>query len=516
MKIEVLAVVPDTSLLMHSLRQMQLYFLPRREFEIDFWNHFFIIADKTQYLMEHSSTADRNSMGSHTLTEAAFANALDRAARRYTDSDRESALIHLIDGIGAAYAGYQRREIDRLLGSSIVTVASHESAWLIGHHLRSRPSDAVLMNAMAAHLDDFDDDETQISIAHVTVPTMAATLAAASMTSVSGQVVLDSFLSGVETIVALGELLNPEHYRLGWHATATLGVFGAAMATAHVLGLSPDRKATALAFAMTACSGTRSAFGSSAKSWQVAASSRDGFNAALLAKEGFDATPSLFGRMGLTELYGGDLRRVNAVFGRVGHGSPFKDPGVTIKAYPCCTAAHTTMEACEIIRSRLAGRSWREISSVVIRVSRSILSILVPQRPTTALEGKFSMQFCAAVALCLPSVGLGAFTDDTIANPSVQHIMERVEVYGLEEQMDPFPSHVEVTLSDGSSFSKVIEQPRGSPERPCTRDDIYQKFESLCQGADTDAALKLLYRLPVAENWTSFEAQLSSLLKSPA
>ncbi|KAL1869972.1 hypothetical protein VTK73DRAFT_2893 [Phialemonium thermophilum] len=463
---------------------------------------------------ETGPATPKRAMSSEPLTKS-FAEAVDAAARSYTDEDREAALLHFVDGIGTAYAGYRRPEMHKLLHSSVVDVGRDYPSWLIGHALKSRPSDAALLNAMAAHLDDFDDDETMISIAHVTVPTLAATLAAASMVAdPSGRLILDSFLSGVHTMVALGELLNPAHYHLGWHASATLGVFGAAMASAHVLGLSAAEKATALSFAVTASSGTRSAFGSSAKPWQVAAASRDGLNAALLAAAGLDAHASLFGSMGLAELYGGDTARREAVFARISGASPFIDPGVTLKAYPCCTAAHTAMEACEAIRRHMAGR-WtpRDIASVEVRVGRTIPAILALNEPSSALEGKFSMPFCAAVALCLPSVGLQAFQDEVLRDPAVQHVMGCVEMIGVAEQDDPFLCKVKVALGDGSSFAETVERTRGSPQRPLTRADLKAKVVSLCHGADAEGAIRHLFALPTAKSWRAFEQQLSIHLK---
>ncbi|MCA2411276.1 MmgE/PrpD family protein [Rhizobium leguminosarum] len=447
-------------------------------------------------------------------TTLAFANAIDTAAQSYSDDDRKSGLMNFIDGLAAGYAGFRRPEMKMLLESSIVDLSATHPAWLIGSPLRCRPSDAVLLNAMAAHLDDFDDDEAIVSIAHVTVPTMTAVLAAAATQAVSGSVVLDGYLSGVETMVALGELLNPKHYALGWHASATLGVFGAAMAAAHVLGLTAKEKATALGFAVTASSGTRSAFGSSAKPWQVAAAARDGFNAVLLARAGLDANASLFGRMGLAELYGGDPGRINAVFSRLGRGSPFISPGVTIKAYPCCTAAHTAMEACELIRERAPNMPWQDIVSVTVDVGRTIPSILVHNTPRTALEGKFSMQYCAAVALCLPSADLTAFTNEQLVDPAIRHVIERVEMRGLPEQNDPFLCKVTVTLTDGASFTEIVERTKGSPGKPFKRIDIQRKFLSLCGGPGGGEAFEHLYGLPSAANWDAFERHLASLLKT--
>lgn len=441
-----------------------------------------------------------------------FAERLDAAARLYTPADRASALFNFIDGLACAHAGYRRPELQKLLASALVETGPDKAGWLVGNVYRARPADAVLLNAMAAHIDDFDDDEALVSIAHVTVPTLCAVLAAADMVEADGNLILDSYLIGVETMVALGVMLNPEHYRLGWHASATLGSFGAAMASAHMLGLSVEEKATALSFAATATSGLRSAFGSSAKPWQVAAAARDGFNAALLAQAGFDSNAALFGAMGLVDLYGGDPSRYAAMLDRVGKGSPFITTGVTIKAYPCCTAAHTAMEACQNIRARMKGRLWQEIQSVEVLVGNTIPSILMHNQPRTALEGKFSMQFCAAAALCLRDAGLSAFVDAQLLDPAVRQMQERVTMIGVPEQKDPFLCNVTVTLSDGIVLSETVHRTKGSPERPFARADIAQKFLSLCWAPGAEAAFERLLELASASHWNAVQRDLSRLL----
>jgi 2-methylcitrate dehydratase PrpD len=50
------------------------------------------------------------------------------------------------------------------------------------------------------------------------------------------------------------------HYRKGWHPTATLGVFGAAAASARLLNLNVEQTATTLAIAASLSSGIKAQF----------------------------------------------------------------------------------------------------------------------------------------------------------------------------------------------------------------------------------------------------------------
>src|SRR5256885_948083 len=75
-------------------------------------------------------------------------------------------------------------------------------------------------------------------------------------------------------------------------ATAQEGLlhtFGAAAACAHLLRLSPDKIATALALAASMASGIKANFGTMTKPFHVGHAARNGLFAALLAEEGMTA-----------------------------------------------------------------------------------------------------------------------------------------------------------------------------------------------------------------------------------
>src|SRR5439155_2962933 len=78
---------------------------------------------------------------------------------------------------------------------------------------------------------------------------------------------------------------------IGWHATAALGVFGAAAAAAKLLGLSAERTANALAIAASMASGIKANFGTDCKPLHVGHAARCGTEAAFLAETGFTGNP---------------------------------------------------------------------------------------------------------------------------------------------------------------------------------------------------------------------------------
>ncbi len=99
---------------------------------------------------------------------------------------------------------------------------------------------------------------------------------------------ITAFVAGYELQCRLGLLLAPGHYNvLGFHATGTLGSFGAAAACAHLLGLEAEQFATALGIAGTQAAGLKSMFGTMCKPLHAGKAAYHGLLAARLAQRGF-------------------------------------------------------------------------------------------------------------------------------------------------------------------------------------------------------------------------------------
>ena len=89
---------------------------------------------------------------------------------------------------------------------------------------------AALANGASGHAMDFDDtqlsttpDRTYGLLTHPTVPALASTLAVAEERQTSGAAFLEAFLTGFEVECKVAEAIDPDHYRRGFHSTATAG-----------------------------------------------------------------------------------------------------------------------------------------------------------------------------------------------------------------------------------------------------------------------------------------------------
>ena len=128
---------------------------------------------------------------------------------------------------------------------------------------------------------------------------LAAALASAEAETTDGASIVLGYLIGFEVSVALGVALNPDHYKRGWHATATIGTLGCAAAAARILGLDAGQTRHALGVAASLASGLKENFGSMTKPFHAGHAARNGVFAAMLAREGLTASDTaLEGRQG--------------------------------------------------------------------------------------------------------------------------------------------------------------------------------------------------------------------------
>jgi 2-methylcitrate dehydratase PrpD len=100
--------------------------------------------------------------------------------------------------------------------------------------------------------------------------------------------------------------------------------------------------------------------------------------------------------------------------------------------------------------------------------------------PATALEGKFSIPFCMAVAVLERKAGIAQFKDGKVRGAKVVDLMKRVSLYVDDELealgYDQVRSRVRVTLRDGRTLERRADVARGHPLKPMSWDELAEKF----------------------------------------
>lgn len=138
---------------------------------------------------------------------------------------------------------------------------------------------AAMINATAAHALDFDDYDFP-AISHPSAVLVPALLALGEERGSSGSDVLDAYIVGYEAMACVGKADNMLRYQRGWHATATLGTLGAAVACARLARHDIQATAAALSIATSMAAGFKSQFGTMTKPLHAGLAAKIGILAA--------------------------------------------------------------------------------------------------------------------------------------------------------------------------------------------------------------------------------------------
>jgi 2-methylcitrate dehydratase PrpD len=391
-----------------------------------------------------------------------------------------AARLAILDTLGVTLAGSVEDTAVRAR-ALIEHRRSAAEATILGTPLRACVEDAAFANGTAAHALDYDDVQASLS-GHPSAPILSPALAVAERANASGAALVTAFVVGVEIEAKLGRALNPAHYEVGWHATATCGVFGAAAATAKLLGLSRERTAHALAIAASMASGIKANFGTDCKPLHVGHASRCGLEAALLAQAGFTGNPEALEHAdGFGSTHGGGAKPAWELT-TVGLGAPHEvvDPGIGVKRYPSCASTHQSLDATLALIEEHAIAPGA-VEAVECGVYYLAPHQLIHDRAETGLQGKFSMPYCVSVALLDRAVGLAQFADERVRRADVQAFMPKVRMFVHPEQTtrECLPtrfSEVTITLRGGTKLSKRVAQAKGQPKNALTVGELERKF----------------------------------------
>ena len=364
---------------------------------------------------------------------------------------------------------------------------------IIGRPDRLDALGASFVNAISANLLDFDDTHMD-TIIHPAAPVAAPVLALAEARGSSGRDVIKAFVLGVEIECRIGSAVSPGHYARGWHITSTCGVFGAAAACARLLGLPADGIANAIGIAASQSAGIVENLASAAKNVSVGNAARNGLFAALLAEQGYAASPlAIEGPLGWAQAMGDepDLERMLGDLGR-----SWEIAKNTYKPYPAGIVFHAVIDACVRLRARLSGRI-DTIAAVTVQGSALLLA-RGDRAVRNERDARVSIHHCAACALLLGTAGVAEFSEATVVRPDIVALRQKVRAE-LDASLPDGAARVDIQLLSGEKLGETVMAARGSLVDPLSDADIEAKLRAGLRlgGADWDgeAVIDAVWRL---------------------
>ncbi len=397
------------------------------------------------------------------LAESAVATSFDDLPDATVRATRE----FIVDALAVAVAGSSAPGVDAAVELARENGGTAQASVLVfGHRLPATA--ATMVNATMMQARDFDAVyEPGVLLPYA--PVLAASLATAELTRASGASLLNAVVLGADLTCRLGRAVTKG---LGWSRTATLGVFGAAMAAARLLELSRDQMISALGLALSQSSGNIQTVidGSLAKRYQAGFAAEAGVKSALLAARGVTGPGNVFeGRCGFFALYeGGSYHRDRIV---ADLGKDFEGVNASIKPYPCARELHGAIAAALELYAQ--GVRADDIRAVSVRLPPNAFALAGKPFPRTGAAPPAAIGNAAygvAVALQRGAVTLDDFEPAALSRPAVLALIERIEVIedASSNARTLVPQTVAVVLRDGRTLEATCSVMPGAPERPVT------------------------------------------------
>lgn len=391
----------------------------------------------------------------------------------------------IIDTLGVTIAGVSEPCTTLLLATPGVATASGTCS-IFGTSRQTSALDATFINGTASHALDYDDFSQPMG-GHQSAPLVAPLMALAEERGLPGLQLLQSYIVGIETEIRLARAVNFYHYDKGWHPTATLGVFGAAAASAHLLGLNPKQVTTAMAIAASFASGLKANFGTMVKPLHVGQCARNGLLATLMAQVGYDANPAaLEHQQGFFNAFNGPGNfNADLIFKDWAQPLEVLSPSMGLKQFPCCGSAIPAVAMALQLRHE-EPLEITEIEKIEILPHKRRLPHTNNPDPQSPLAAKFSVQYAVCLALLKGAPKLNDFEGTAHFDPEVRQLMAKTIAREHPDMPDDSPeqfgAEVIITFKSGIQLSRRVNSLIGrGGENPLSTEELWEKFSDCAQ-----------------------------------
>jgi 2-methylcitrate dehydratase PrpD len=418
-------------------------------------------------------------------------------SRGWNDAVDHEAHRTFLNWVGCAVGAAKHESAQAALGAVRMLEPAPQSS-ILGRGDKVDMASAALVNGITSHTFDFDDTHLK-TIIHPAGPVASAVLALAEVINASGREVIDATVLGIDVSCRMGNALYPEHYDRGWHITGSTGTLGAAAACARLLDLDEQRTAWALGIAASQPIGMREQFGTMTKPFHPGAAARAGLTSALLAKNGFTASPkALEAPRGYAQVVSTkyDWRELTEELGK-----RFEISFNTYKPFACGIVIHPTIDAATQLRAK--GVKAEDIERVELKVHSLVLELTGNKEPQDGLQGKFSVYHGFAAGLIFGRAGEAEY-DDRIVTREDMVALRRKVVATVDDSIHEASADVTTVLKDGRREHVFVKHAIGSLERPMTDKDLEGKFHTLADPvigkAKADALIDACWKLGEAKD----------------
>jgi 2-methylcitrate dehydratase len=398
----------------------------------------------------------------------------------------------LLDSFGCALGGYQQHDVKIAL-AVLDEIAGPGAATVIGTGERIDPVSASLANALMIRCMDYNDIYWKQDPSHPS-DIFPAAISCCERQGSDGTELIVGLVLGHEFEMRLCEAAFPGIRERGWHH-ATLTAFVSPIVAGralrlpyeqiqHAIGISASRHCTL--GAVTAGKLTMM------KNTVDPMATQNGVFAALLAARGYSGPEHVIdGKEGLTHVFKPEWKLELLTEGL---GESWRITQCGMKAFPTEALTHTPISAVlDLVKSNdLHPEQVAKIQIRSLARAADILSDPSKYDPRTKETADHSLPYVIAAALVERQVTPAQFAMEKIMDAKIRAQLHKVEVVADPEIEKVFPALqrviVNIDTTDGRSFRKQLDYPKGDPRNPLTDQEIEEKFAALAEGILTSGA----------------------------
>src|SRR5467141_919796 len=436
------------------------------------------------------STAQASTKETITATMSRWAASLEY--RQLSQEAVYQAKRFLLDSVGCALGGYQQHDVIIAL-EVLREIAGRGPATVIGAGQKMDAVSASLANALMIRCMDYNDIYWKQDPSHPS-DIFSAAMACCERAKSDGKELIVGFVLGHEFEMRMCEAAFPGIRERGWHH-ATLTAFvspivaGRALHLSwekiqHAIGISASRHCTM--GAVTAGKLTMM------KNTVDPMATQSGVLAALLAERGYTGPEHVIdGKEGLAHCYGPEWK-LNLLTD--GLGDSWRITQCGMKFFPTEALTHTPISAVlDLVKKNdLHPEQVTKIQIRSLARAADILSDPSKYDPQSKETADHSLPYVIAAALAERQVTPVQFEMKKIMDPTIRAQLKKVEVVADPEIEKVFPALqrviVNITTTDGRTFSKQLDYPKGDPRNPLSDAEIEEKFRALAEGVLSEKA----------------------------
>ena len=423
----------------------------------------------------------------------------------------------LLDTIGCGLGGAKTKPGEIVI-NTVKELGGTPESTIFGEGSKVNCMLAGFVNAQLSDLLDYEDT----LVTHPSAIIIPAALAVGERVKASGKELINAMVVGYEVSTRIVQAITPSK-ALSKEVAVTYGswCFGASAVACKLLELDTPTTMNAFGYA-----GSHTPQPTWIVKWErplhwaknnFGGQTAAGILGALLAEKGFMAPKKILdSKLGFPKMIGSDrcdLRMMTAQL-----GTTYAILNASFKPYPACRWFHPTLDAVQLLMQehQLTSEGIKQINANALP---DTVEWLVDYKPTMLVDGEFSLPYVVAmVVLGVPNTRW--YAEEVLNDLKVLDMTNKVKVI-LSPEFDAWYDknrgllgEVEILATDGKSYRKRVDRPKGDPKNPLTRDELLTKFKDLAAYVNLEhdnitRIIEIIDRLENLEDIT----ELTALLK---